>query len=50
MSFKTYDIYESLTGEELDTVTNIFLEALSRQSNIQPEVFELQTNIIVDDN
>ncbi len=48
MSFKTYDIYDSLTCDELETVTNIFLEALSRQSNIQPEVFELQTNFIVE--
>ena len=45
---QTFDIYESLTGDELDTVTNIFLDALSRQNNIQPEVFELVTNIIVD--
>jgi len=45
---QTFDIYESLTGDELDTVTNIFLDALSRQQNIQPEVFELVTNIIVD--
>tara|TARA_B100001250_G_scaffold337336_1_gene304111 strand:+ start:2870 stop:3064 length:195 start_codon:yes stop_codon:yes gene_type:complete len=48
MSFKTYDIYDSLTCDELETITNIFLEALSRQNNIQPEVFELQTNIIVE--
>jgi hypothetical protein len=48
MSFKTYDVYDSLTGDELETVTNIFLEALSRQNNIQPEVFEIQTNIIVE--
>ena len=45
---QTYDIYEALTGDELDQVTNIFLDALSRQNNIQPEVFELVTNIIVD--
>ncbi len=45
---QTYDIYDSLTGDELDQVTNIFLDALSRQNNIQPEVFELVTNIIVD--
>ena len=45
---QTFDIYESLTGDELDIVTNIFLDALSRQQNIQPEVFELVTNIIVD--
>ena len=45
---QTFDIYESLTGDELDTVTNIFLDALSRQSNIQPEVFGIETNIVVD--
>ncbi len=45
---QTYDIYDALTGDELDQVTNIFLDALSRQNNIQPEVFELVTNIIVD--
>tara|TARA_B100000519_G_scaffold201250_1_gene216295 strand:+ start:1266 stop:1409 length:144 start_codon:yes stop_codon:yes gene_type:complete len=45
---QTFDIYESLTGDELDTVTNIFLDALARQNDIKPEVFELVTNIIVD--
>ena len=45
---QTYDIYDALTGDELDQVTNIFLDALSRQNNISPEVFELVTNIIVD--
>ena len=45
---QTYDIYDALTGDELDQVTNIFLDALFRQNNIQPEVFELVTNIIVD--
>ena len=45
---QTYDIYDALTGDELDQVTNIFLDALSRQTNISPEVFELVTNIIVD--
>ena len=45
---QTYDIYDALTGDELDQVTNIFLDALSRQNNITPEVFELVTNIIVD--
>ena len=45
---QTIDIYDSLTGDELETVTNIFLEALSRQNNIQPEVFEIQTNIILE--
>ena len=45
---QTYDIYDALTGDELHQVTNIFLDALSRQNNISPEVFELVTNIIVD--
>ena len=45
---QTYDIYDALTGDELDQVTNIFLDALYRQNNISPEVFELVTNIIVD--
>ena len=45
---QTYDIYDALTGDELDQVTNIFLDALSRQNDIQPEVFEIVTNIIVD--
>ena len=45
---QTYDIYDALTGDELDQVTNIFLDALSRQNTISPEVFELVTNIIVD--
>ena len=45
---QTYDIYDALTGDEEDQVTNIFLDALSRQNNMSPEVFELVTNIIVD--
>ena len=48
MSETKIDLYELLTDDELEQVTNIFLEALSRQNNIQPEVFELQTNIIVE--
>ena len=43
-----FDIYDSLTESELETVTTIFLDALSRQTNIQPEVFGIETNIIVD--
>ena len=43
-----FDIYDSLTPDELETVTTIFLDALSRQTNIQPEVFGIETNIIVD--
>ena len=43
-----FDIYDSLTPDELQTVTTIFLDALSRQTNIQPEVFGIETNIVVD--
>ena len=41
----TIDIYDSLTSDELAQVTNILLEALAREKNISPEVFEIQTNI-----
>ena len=42
------DLYDLLTDDELESVTNIFLEALAREKNISPEVFEIETNIIVD--
>ena len=42
------DLYDLLTGDELEQVTNIFLEALAREKNISPEIFELETNIIID--
>ena len=42
------DIYDYLTGDELEQVTNIFLEALAREEGITPEVFELETNILVE--
>ena len=42
------DIYDYLTDDELDQVTNIFLEALAREEGITPEVFELETNILVE--
>ena len=42
------DLYDLLTGDELDQVTDIFLEALSREKNISPEVFEIETNIILE--
>ena len=42
------DIYEYLTEDELESVTNIFLEALAREEGIPPEVFELETNILVE--
>jgi|TARA_B100001996_G_scaffold29150_1_gene22246 hypothetical protein len=42
------DLYEYLTDDELEQVTNIFLEALVREEGITPEVFELETNILVE--
>ena len=42
------DLYDLLTGDELDQVTDIFLEALAREKGIQPEVFELETNILLE--
>ena len=42
------DLYEYLTGDELEAVTNILLEALAREEGITPEVFELETNILVE--
>ena len=47
-SHRKIDIYDYLTGDELDQVTNIFLEALAREEGITPEVFELETNILVE--
>ena len=44
----TIDIYDSLTSDELEQVTNILLEALAREKNISPEIFEIQTNIIME--
>tara|TARA_Y100001963_G_scaffold129019_1_gene183881 strand:- start:90 stop:266 length:177 start_codon:yes stop_codon:yes gene_type:complete len=43
-----YDVYDSLTPDELETVTNIFLDALYRENNIKPEIFGIETNIVVD--
>ena len=42
------DIYDFLTGDELESVTNIFLEALAREEGITPEVFEIETNVLVE--
>ena len=42
------DLYDLLTGDELDQVTDIFLEALAREKNISPEVFEIETNILLE--
>lgn len=43
---KTIDIYELLTSDELEQVTDIFLEALAREKNLTTEVFEIETKII----
>ena len=48
MSETKIDLYDLLTGDELDQVTDIFLEALSREKNISPEIFEIETNIILE--
>ena len=45
---KTIDLYDVFTPDELDQVTNIFLEALARLKGIEPEVFEIETNIILE--
>ena len=42
------DLYEYLTEDELESVTNIFLEALAREEGITPEIFEIETNILVE--
>ena len=42
------DIYDYLTGDELESVTNILLEALAREEGITPEVFEIETNSYVE--
>ena len=42
------DIYDYLTDDELESVTNILLEALVREEGITPEVFEIETNIYVE--
>ena len=47
-SHRKIDIYDYLTGDELDQVTNILLGALLREEGITPEVYELETNILVE--
>ena len=48
MKTRKIDIYDYLTGDELDQVTNIFLEALAREEGITPEVFDIESNIYVE--
>lgn len=45
---KKIDLYDLFTSDELDNVTTIFLEALSRKHGFVPEIFEIETNIIFD--
>ena len=42
------DIYELFTSEELESITNIFLEAFSRKHGSVPDIFEIETNMIFD--
>ena len=42
------DLLNYLTDDELESVTNIFLEALAREEGITPEVFDIESNIYVE--
>ena len=44
---KRHDVYDLLAEDELETVTRIFLEALYREKNIQPEFFSIETHVKV---
>ena len=46
--FTTIDLYDLFTDDELDQVTDIALEALARERGITPEVFQIETNIIME--
>ena len=48
MKIQKIDVYELLTGDELEEVTNILLEALAREKRLTADVFEIETNIISD--
>ena len=45
---KTIDVQDLLTGDELEQVTNILLEALAREKGLTADVFEIETNVISD--
>jgi len=47
-SYKTIDVQDLLTGDELEQVTNILLEALAREKGLTADVFEIETNVISD--
>ena len=45
---KTIDLYDYLTANELCEITDILLEVLAREKGITPEIFEIETKIIID--
>ena len=46
---KTVDVYDFLTDRERETITDLLMEAYVRETNETPFLFEIQTNIIVED-
>ena len=46
---KTVDVYDFLTHRERETITDLLMEAYVRGTNETPFLFEIQTNIIVED-
>ena len=44
---KIHDVYDLLTKDELETVARIFLEALCREKNIQPDLYSIETHVKV---
>ena len=46
--FTTVDLSDLFTDEELDQITMISLEALARERGICPDVFQIETNIIME--
>ena len=46
--FTTIDLYDLFTTDELDQITMVALEALARERGITPEVFQIETNIIME--
>ena len=46
---KTVDVYDLLTHRERETIPDLLMEAYVRETNETPFLFEIQTNIIVED-
>jgi len=42
------DLWDLFTKDELESVTNIFSEAFSREHGSVPEIFAIETNIIIE--